>query len=297
MPIVDSSINRIDTEEDIMIELYQLRQLLAFAKYGTLSEAAEKLYLSQPALSRNMRKLEEEIGVPLFERRRNKLELNENGKLTAELAEKVISDFDVITIRVQDFDRNNRTIYAGFCAPAMIWQLSPLLAQFYPNMSIQTELTADEQHLLNGLLSGQFQLAVTHTVPDDDRFYCKPCGTESLMFSLPPDHRYADRKSLTFAEMDGENMLQLSDLGIWADVHDKYMPHSRFLTQSDRYTFEELLNASILPSFNTDLAQKYMGIKTDRISVPIEDEGATVQFYLVCLSKNRKQYALPFQHL
>ena len=141
-----------------MIDLYQLRQLLAFAKYGTLSEAAEKMYLSQPALSRNMRKLEEEIGVPLFERKRNRLELNENGKLTAELAEKVISDFDAITKRVQDFDRNNRTIYTGFCAPAMIWQLSPLLAQLYLNMSIQTETTADEQHLLNGLLSGQFQM-------------------------------------------------------------------------------------------------------------------------------------------
>ena len=297
MPIFDSSINITYTKEGIMIDLYQLRQLLAFAKYGTLSEAAEKLYLSQPALSRNMRKLEEEMGVPLFERKRNRLELNENGKLTAELAEKVISDFDAITKRVQDFDRNNRTIYTGFCAPAMIWQLSPLLAQLYPNMSIQTETTPDEQHLLNGLLSGQFQLVVTHTVPDDDRFFCKSCGTESLMFSLPPDHKFAGRKSLTFAEMDGENMLQLSDLGIWADVHEKYMPHSRFLTQSDRYTFEELLNASILPSFNTDLAQKYMGIQTDRVNIPIEDEGATVHFYLVCLTENRKQYALPFQHL
>lgn len=67
-----------------MPEIYQLRQLAAFAEYGTLSEAAEKLYLSQPALSRNMRKLEEDIGVPLFIRSKNKLELNENGKLAAE---------------------------------------------------------------------------------------------------------------------------------------------------------------------------------------------------------------------
>ena len=162
--------------------------------------------------------------------------------------------FRAITKRVQDFDRNNRTIYTGFCAPAMIWQLSPLLAQLYPNMSIQTETTADEQHLLNELLSGQFQLVVTHTVPDDDRFFCKPCGTESLMFLLPPDHKFAGRKSLTFAEMDGENMLQLSNLGIWADVHEKYMLHSRFLTQSDRYTFEELLNASIITVVKNEIS-------------------------------------------
>ncbi len=42
-----------------MPELYLLRQLSAFKEYGTLSEAAERLYLSQPALSRNMKKLEE----------------------------------------------------------------------------------------------------------------------------------------------------------------------------------------------------------------------------------------------
>ena len=63
-----------------MIELYELRQFAAFADCGTLVEAAEILHLSQPALSRNMKKLEEELGVPLFSRRKNKLELNENGK-------------------------------------------------------------------------------------------------------------------------------------------------------------------------------------------------------------------------
>ncbi len=53
-----------------MIELYELRQFAAFADCGTLLEAAEILHLSQPALSRNMKKLEEELGVPLFIRRK-----------------------------------------------------------------------------------------------------------------------------------------------------------------------------------------------------------------------------------
>ena len=59
-----------------MIELYELRQLAAFAEAGTLSEAAEVLHLSQPALSRNMKKLEEDLGISLFERSKNNLELN-----------------------------------------------------------------------------------------------------------------------------------------------------------------------------------------------------------------------------
>ena len=51
-----------------MLEIYLLEQLEAFARCGTLSAAAEELHLSQPALTRSMKKLEEIVGVPLFER-------------------------------------------------------------------------------------------------------------------------------------------------------------------------------------------------------------------------------------
>ena len=74
-----------------MIELYELRQFVVFADCGTLSEAAEVLHLSQPALSRNMKKLEEELGIPLFFRRKNRLELNENGTYVLGLAKQLLS--------------------------------------------------------------------------------------------------------------------------------------------------------------------------------------------------------------
>lgn len=64
-----------------MFELYELRQLITFAETGTLSKAAEILHLSQPALSRNMKKLEEDLGLTLFERTKNKLSLNKNGEV------------------------------------------------------------------------------------------------------------------------------------------------------------------------------------------------------------------------
>lgn len=53
-----------------MIEIYLLEQLAAVAKYGTLSAAAEHLHLAQPSLSRSMQKLEDLLGVTLFERKK-----------------------------------------------------------------------------------------------------------------------------------------------------------------------------------------------------------------------------------
>lgn len=59
-----------------MIEIYLLEQLAAFARCGTLSKAAEELLISQPALSRSMKKLEDDLGVKLFIRENKKLLLD-----------------------------------------------------------------------------------------------------------------------------------------------------------------------------------------------------------------------------
>lgn len=66
-----------------MIELHFWEQLVAIAECGTLSAASEKLHLTQPALSRSMKRLEELLDVMLFERGKNKITLNDTGKMTA----------------------------------------------------------------------------------------------------------------------------------------------------------------------------------------------------------------------
>ncbi len=73
-----------------MIETYLLKYLAEFEKSGTLSEAAKNLFVSQSALSRSMQKLEQIIGVSLFERKKNSIALNDNGKLAAEYAKNIL---------------------------------------------------------------------------------------------------------------------------------------------------------------------------------------------------------------
>lgn len=271
-----------------MIKLYVLRQFAAFAEAGTLSEAAEVLHLSQPALSRNMKKLEEDLGVILFERKKNKLELNQNGFYVLDLTRTLLENADALAKKAQDFDRKNRTIRLGICAPALLWTVTPFISQVYPYLPLQTELESEEL-LLKHLMDDSYQLIALHESPDGAEFFCKKCGTESLMFALPKDHKYAKRKSLTFAEMNGENMLLMPDIGFWTFVMDK-MPNSHFLTQSDRFSFDELVQASSLPSFITNLSGKYRGMPPSRIYIPISDAEATVSYYLVCKKNREKEF-------
>lgn len=279
-----------------MIELYELRQFVAFAETGTLSEAAEILHLSQPALSRNMKKLEEDLGLTLFERKKNRLELNENGNYVLEMANKLLDDADSLAAKARDFDRRNRTITLGICAPAPIWRLAPLITNIFPHMSLQTEMEQDNR-LLTALENNVYQLVVTHVKPDGEQYFWKECMKETLMFALPKGHRYARRKSLSFSEMNGENMLLMPDIGFWDFVTTDRMPDSRFLTQSDRFSFNELLQASSLPAFTSDLAEKYAEIPSDRVNVPISDKDSSVTYYLVCKAEKKKGFSSLFSAL
>ena len=255
-----------------MIELHELRQFVTFADAGTLSEAAEILHLSQPALSRNMKKLEEHLEITLFDRQKNKLMLNENGKYVLTLARKVLEEADALEEKAREFDRRQRMIRLGVCAPAPVWLIVPLLSRFYPQMSLQTETDSDAR-LLEKLDKDEIQLAMLHEPVQDERYFCKVCGKESLLFALPRGHRYARRKSLSFAEK---------------------MPDSRFLTQSDRFSFNELVQASTLASFTSDLAEKYLKVEIDRVYVPVSDPSGSVTYYLVCRKAQKREFSALF---
>lgn len=278
-----------------MIELYELQQFVAFADAGTLSEAAKQLHLSQPALSRNMKKLEDEVGIVLFDRQKNKLSLNRNGEYVLSMARKLLADSEALIQNAHEFDRKNRTISLGLCAPAPVWTLATYITNTYPKMSLQTE-TLPEEQLYEGLANGTYQLIAVHEEPADDAYYYKKCGSENLMFALPKGHKFARRKKLSLADMNGENMLLMSDIGFWNFVRER-MPDSRFLTQSDRFSFDELAQASSLPFFATNLSEKNKITSANRIYIPVSDEDATVTYYLVCKREQKKAFNALFNLL
>ncbi|MDO5387510.1 MAG: LysR family transcriptional regulator, partial [Pseudomonadota bacterium] len=76
------------------MELTQLRQFKILAECSSMTQAAEKLHISQPALSAALKKLEDELETPLFERKRSRMILNDAGKLALTYAEAIIEKAD-----------------------------------------------------------------------------------------------------------------------------------------------------------------------------------------------------------
>ena len=76
-----------------MIEINQLKQLVCIARNKTISKASKELLISQPALSRSMQRLEDDLDVELFEHYKNKVILNKNGELAVKHAKKILSSY------------------------------------------------------------------------------------------------------------------------------------------------------------------------------------------------------------
>ena len=269
-----------------MMELYQLTQLVAIARHGTLSRAAGELHLSQPALSRSMQKLEGELQVPLFIRQKNKLEINENGQMAVEYAEKILDELQTMNEQIRRFDRSRHTILVGSCAPAPLWEIVPTLSDLYMDMTIATEMK-EPDILLRGLEDKTYQIIILPVPMEVDGVHCVKYEEEHLFFSLPPAHPLSGSKALHLIDLNGETMLLRSKIGFWNQMHQEKMPDTQFLVQEEAFAFNELVKASALPSFTSDLVIKREGAVPNRVIIPILDEEANVTFYCLYRAGDR----------
>lgn len=264
-----------------MIENYLWEQLAAFAKYQTLSEAAKNLYVTQPALSRSMKKLEQIIGVELFTRRKNFIALNENGKLAAECAKNILEENLRAVEKIRDFDRKNRTISIGCCAPVPMNEIIFLLTQNFPDAAITSELNVDD-YLLKGLRENFFNLIILHQKIDDAEIFSTECGNEKLFLAVPPNHKFADKSGVYLEELNGEKILLYANIGFWHEFCKDKVPAAKFLIQCDRPTFKELAESSALLSFTTSVLIEMGHAQKNCIYKPILDSEADVTYYCAC---------------
>lgn len=272
-----------------MIELNQLEQLVCIAKNGTISKASEELLISQPALSRSMQRLETDFDVQLFDHYKNKVVLNKNGELAVEQAKKILKNVNKMVQTVQDFNRSLQSIAIASCTPAPIWDIEPMIKEMYSGINIDYQVL-DQHDLVKVLKNKEYQMIITPFEVNDKELFCIPYLDEDLYLSLPLNHHLKDKKEVSFQDLDGETMLLYSNIGFWYDMHIRTMPNTKFLIQNERLTFNEIVKASTLPSFTSNLSIKREGKMNNRIIIPFSDDEAHVTFYFVILKKDKNKY-------
>ena len=276
-----------------MIEIYLLEQLAAFARCGTLSKAAEELLISQPALSRSMKKLEDDLGVKLFIRENKKLLLNETGKLAAELAQSQVNQNRELISRVIAFDRSLHSVHIGACAPQPMAELMPILQDHFGDMTISSELVYGEK-LIKGLKTGVYHLAILREAIEDKELFSQRYMSESLYICVPESHRLAKNETVRFSDLKGEKFLLYQHIGFWMSVCEEYMKDTTFLIQPDRDTFADLVTNTDYPAFASDRIINEGYRMEGRVFIPIDEDKARYTFYIACRTNDKKKYAAFF---
>lgn len=264
-----------------MLDLYELKQLVSFADLGTLSRVAEELHISTPSVTRAMQSLEDSFGVPLFNRGKNRIELNENGQAAVELGRELLRQAEDAVSRVRALDARRNTIVVRSCAPAPLWELLKKLSAARPGVTVSSGICRNEEVLAAWENGGCDAVILPFSIPGEEE-RTEKFMEEHLYVCVPPGHALAGRDAVSFAEINGFNFLLRTELGFWDVLCRQKMPASKFLLQEEEFAFQELIKSSSLPCFATD----YYDIgrwKADygRVAIPITDTEANVTFYII----------------
>lgn len=272
-----------------MLDVFLLEQLDAFARTGTLSKAAEELHVTQPALSRNMKKLESLLGVSLFIRQGGRLLLTETGKVAAEYARRALDANQQVVEMTLAFDRSQRTMVLGSSSMLAVNDIVPLLQKRFSGKAITTELAENEQ-LLCGLHGRGYQLAILCEEPDDPGLAYQLLARERLCVSLPAGHPLARLHEIRFSDLADTSVIAAIHTGSLLQACMRHMPARNLVIQQNIEALEELLRSSSMPSFSSDWALSKGYAVEGRVAVPVMDDDASTTYYLACLKADLAHY-------
>jgi DNA-binding transcriptional LysR family regulator len=197
------------------MELRQLRAFVAIADAGTFTAAARALRVAQPSLSKQVRKLEADLGALLLERRKAGVALTAAGELLLPWARRVLADVEGARADVAGLTSLERGRLSVGATPSLSTVLLPrVLASYHaahPGVTL-TVVEAGSRDLVDRLASGDLDLAlVILPVPREELFDTLPLLREELVLAVAKRHPLARRRTVRVGELRGVPLVMFRD--------------------------------------------------------------------------------------
>lgn len=192
----------------------QLKYVLSVAEYKNFTIAAEHSFVTQPTLSMQIQKLEEELNVQIFNRSKKPIELTEVGKKIVEQAKVIVDESN----RIIDIVHQQKGFIGGEFRLGIIPTVMPtLLPMFlnnfnnkYPKVKlIIEELTTEE--IIKKLTDGHLDAAIAATPLENESIKERPLFYEPFVGLIPENHRLYNHKNINADELEMEDILLLED--------------------------------------------------------------------------------------
>jgi DNA-binding transcriptional LysR family regulator len=199
------------------MDLRQLRYLVALAEERHFTRAAARLHVAQPALSQQIRRLEDELGLPLVDRTTRRVALTDAGILLVERARRALGEVDAARAELADLAgvRSGRVVI-GAMQSLGPFDLSMLLAAFharYPgvDLTVQEEVSDALLAMVRADVVDLAFVSLSERVDEHEGLDVLPLLNEPLVVLLAPDHKLGRRKRLQMADLRGERFIMFRE--------------------------------------------------------------------------------------
>jgi len=196
------------------VNLRDLKYLVAVADTHHFGQAAEQCFVSQPTLSGQIKKLEEELGVILFERTKRSVETTQPGEAIVAQAMQVLEQADALQQLAQSHQDPLRGALRMGAIPTLSPYLMPLILKPLKKRYPQIKLVLSEEltdTLLSRLGKHEIDAALVATPVEDPNFETVPLFDEPFWLVHPRSHPLSKKKKIMQADLDGTDLLLLAE--------------------------------------------------------------------------------------
>jgi DNA-binding transcriptional LysR family regulator len=198
------------------MELRHLRTIAAVARHGSLTKAGEELYLSQSAVSQQIRRLELELGFDVFRRTSRRVELTAEGRVILGCAQRVLAEVDGLHSELEEMTGLLRgELRIGGVYPTGPYDVFGMVADFraaHPEVAVHM-IEDTQDGVLEALRADDLDCAFTALNPDTlgTEFAATLLWEEEFVVALPVGHHLCARPRITFEELAAEDLIAYRD--------------------------------------------------------------------------------------
>ena len=196
------------------MEMQQLRYVVAVARAGNFSRAAEQCHVAQPSLSQQIQKLEDELGERLFDRMKREAKLTLHGEVFLRRAVKILEEVDAARREAKDAtDLLRGTVTIGVLPTIAPYLLPGVMAEYlekYPGVEVVVEEDTTAR-LLKLAHACEIDFALASLPIQDGRMEVSGLFFEELLLALPPGHPLTRKRTVAAADLEGELLIVMKE--------------------------------------------------------------------------------------
>ncbi|MBY0116720.1 LysR family transcriptional regulator [Paenibacillus xylanexedens] len=217
------------------MELLQLKYFLTVARCEHVTEAAGKLHVTQSSLSKTIQRLEDDLGVPLFDRIGRKLRLNDFGRTFLQRTEKALFELEQGKREIADLSNPDQgTLQLAVTTASTLPGILREFRKNKPDIQFHVQMVSLE-NMSRLLHRGEVDFCLSSPPIHGDDIECQILYDDPIVVAVPMGHRYADRSSIQLTELKDERIVGVKQGYGVRDMVDSVCQSAGFLP---KYVYE-----------------------------------------------------------